>query len=237
MKQQLQHIDSDILDPFFHEAMTEEDKKYYRYFNNLWNKGFHDGSFFDKKHAKEIQKMVWSKAKKNDIYNNYERLSLDWSQHEVDDVLQPRNHPILPIDIADTLATHEGAAYAIAYVADYLKDYDPLQDLQGNITTWIAVIGRIVTEERKAKRNKSLSLGDLTLNEMTYSGKSGVDKAAAKLLKKNTAEGVLQNISQTFVQELNDAGSDVLRRQMLFDKGLLVASIIKKGYNRKRNKK
>ena len=62
---------------------------------------------------------------------------------------------------------------------------------------------------------------------MTYSGKSGVDKAAAKLLKKNTAEGVLQNISQTFVQELNDAGSDVLRRQMLFDKGLLVASIIK----------
>ena len=228
MKKRTQDIDSDALSTFFQKRMTEEDKKYYFYFNNLWNKGFYDGTLFDPKHARDIQNMVWSKSTKNDIYSNQERLNLDWAQLEVEEALQNNESSILPIDIADTLATHEGVPYAIAYVADYLTQYNPLTEIRSVMSNWITIIGRIVTEERKVKRNTAVSLKDITLHNMTYSGDIGVEKIAAKLIKRSSVDDVLQGIITNFPYELEDAGSSTLRRQMLFDKGLLVASIIRK---------
>ena len=52
-----------------------------------------------------------------------------------------------------------------------------------------------------------------------------------------TINVVLQTIRDEFPQELYEAGSTILRRQMLFDKGLLVANLIRKGYNKQRRER
>ena len=189
---------------------------------------------FDPQHVKEIQKKVWSRGSKEDIYTNHERQVLDWSQLEVDEIVNSKDDSLIPINMADTLATHNGVSYAIAYVAEYISQFHTQDDLSTLVRSWIKIIGRVVTEERKAKRKKILTLKDVDLNNIAS---NGIEKLAAKLLKKNSINVVLQTIRDEFPQELYEAGSTILRRQMLFDKGLLVANLIRKGYNKQRRER
>ena len=178
--------------------------------------------------------MVWSKYRKNDIYKKSERLNFEWSQAEVEEKLHTEDPALLPITLADTLTTHDGVEFAIAYVAEYLAQFDYDQDLSFMLPNWITIIGRIVTEERKAKRSNIKTLQELTVQRISY---SGVNKIAAKMIKKYDVEPALHQIIEDLTYELDEANTSFLRKQILFDKGLIVASIIRKGYNRKRNKK
>lgn len=240
MKTRIQNIDSDALDPFFKESMSESDLKYYKYFNKLWNTGYYRGTIFPQEHVKDIKNMV-RKRQDTEIYENAVRLNseegdyiLENHSYDVDEQFTEPN--IIPLDIADTIAANEGSVHAIAYLADKLKNYDPLHDLRGNMSRWVSVIGRIVAEERRAKRRKSMSLGDLQTQYISPEGQVGINKIATKLLQKKHVNEVIQDLMKPLISELNDAGSDTLRRQMLIDKGLLVAALLKKGYNKKRNK-
>ena len=204
------------------------------------NTGYYRGDIFDPKHVREIKNMVRSRQD-TDIYENWYRLDSEESDIILENLTYDEfdasyGNTLIPLDIADTIAANEGSVAAISYLAKRLKDLDPLQDMQGNLANWVSVLGRIVAEERRAKRRKSVPLSELQTQSQTPETYEGVNQLAHKLLRKNHVNDVIQDILCSFIQELNDAGSDILRRQMLFDKGLLIAALLKKGYNKKRNR-
>ena len=241
MKMINRNIDSDALDPFFQERMSEADLKYYKYFNKLWNTGYYRGTLFDPKHVREIKNMV-RQRQDTDIYENYSRLDSESGDiiienHTYEDLDAHQAHNVISLTMADSISANEGLVCAISYVANQLKDLDPIQDLKGNLSKWVAIISRIVAEERRAKSRKSVSLSDLQTQSLSTEGQIGINKKAVKLLKNKQVYEVITDLINPFAQELNDAGSDVLRRQMLFDRGLLIAALIKKGYHKRYNKR
>ena len=242
MKMINRNIDSDALDPFFQERMSEADLKYYKYFNKLWNTGYYQGDMFPKNHARDIKNMVRARQKTDIFYKDWrldstvgDRIIENCTSEEYSVIYN--GNGLIPLNIADSVAANNGSVYAIAYLAEELKNAEALYTLQGNIAQWIAIIGRIVAEERRSKRRKAHTLDGLQVHYLTAHRQSGVDKVAAKILKNNSVNEALESIIEPLAKELKEAGGEILRKQMLFDKGLLVATLIKKGYNKKRNKK